>query len=74
MHKISCSINQISDQSQTGKLITIPPAKTIIVPAQGDTGANVSATNNMSIIHAYFKYDTLAILLFYIEFVVAVNY
>ena len=59
-HKIRFGINQISDQSQSGKLITIPPAKTIIVPAQGDTGANVSATNNMSIIHDYFTYDTPA--------------
>ena len=30
------------------------------MPAQGDTGANVLATNDMSIIHDYFKYDSPA--------------
>ena len=31
--------------------------QTVTIPAQGDIGANVSATNNMTIIHNYFKYD-----------------
>ena len=59
-HKIRFGINQSSNIAQSGKLITIPSAKTIIVPAQGDTGANVSAMNSMSSIHDYFTYDTLA--------------
>ena len=31
----------------------------VVIPAQDDTGANVSATNSVSIIHNYFEYDKL---------------
>ena len=59
-YRLKFGINQISNKSQSGKSIILPPVKTVIVPAQGDTGANVSATNDMSIIHNYFKYDSPA--------------
>ena len=59
-HNIKFGINQINDHTQSGKSIVLPPVRTVIVPAQGDTGANVSATNDMSIIHDYFKYDSPA--------------
>ena len=59
-YNLKFGINQISNNSQSGKSIVLPLVKTVIVPAQGDTGANVSATNDMSIIHSYFEYDTLA--------------
>ena len=45
---------------QSGNTIVFPPVKIVIVPAQGDTGANVSATKDMSIIHNYFEYDSPA--------------
>ena len=57
-YNLKFGINQISNNSQSGKLIVLPPVKIVIVPAQGDTGANVSTTNDMSIIHRYFEYDT----------------
>ena len=53
-------INQISNNSQSGKSIVLPPVKTVIVPIQGDTGANVSATNDKTIIHNYFEFDSPA--------------
>ena len=56
-YNLKFGINQISNKSQSGQSFILPPVKTIIVPAQGDTGTNVSATNDMSIIHNYFKYD-----------------
>ena len=59
-YNIKFGINQINNHTISGKSIVLPPVKTVIVPAQGDTGANVSAPNNMSIIHDYFKYDSPA--------------
>ena len=59
-YRLKFGINQISNKSQSGKLIVLPPVKTVIVPAQGDTGANVSTTNDMSIIHNYFEYNSPA--------------
>ena len=58
-HKIKFGINQVSDYTQSEKLIVLPPVRTVIVSAQGDTGANVSVTNDMLIIHDYFKYEAL---------------
>ena len=59
-YNLKFGINQISNKSQSGKSMVLPPVKTVIVPAQGDMGANVSATNDMSIIHNYFEYDSPA--------------
>ena len=59
-YNIKFGINQINNHTISGKSMVLPPVKTVIVPAQGDTGANVSATNDMSIIHDYFKYDSPA--------------
>ena len=59
-YNLKFGINQISNNSQSGKSIVLPPVKTVIVPAQGDTGANVSATNDISIIYNYFEYDSPA--------------
>ena len=56
-YNLKFGINQISIKSKSGKSIVLPSVKTVIVPAQRDTGANVSATNGMSIIHNYFEYD-----------------
>ena len=59
-HYIRFGINQINNTTQSGVPIILLPVKSVIVPAQGDTGANVSATNDMSIIHDYFEYDSPA--------------
>ena len=59
-YNLKFGINQISNNSQSGKSIVLPPVKTVIVPAQGDTEANVSATNDKTIIHNYFEYDSPA--------------
>ena len=53
-------IKQISNNSTSGISLVLLPVKTVIVPAQGDTGANVSATNEKTIIHNYLEYDTPA--------------
>ena len=37
-------------------IVLSPLHNSYIVPAQGDTGANVSATNDILIIHNYFEY------------------
>ena len=50
------SINLKFNIKQMNKIIK-DVQQTVTIPAQGDIGANVSATNNMSIIHNYFKYD-----------------
>ena len=49
-HNVKFGINQINNHTLSGKSNILQPVKTVIVPAQGDTGANVSATNDMSII------------------------
>ena len=56
-YNLKFGINPINNNSQSGKSIALPLVKTVILSAQGDTGANVSATNDMSIIHSYFEYD-----------------
>ena len=52
-YRLKFGINLISNKSQSGKSIIFQPVKMVIVPAQGDTGANVSITNDMLIIHNY---------------------
>lgn len=42
---------------ESGKAVIILPLKTIIVPAQSYTGANVSASNDIGIIHDYFEFN-----------------
>ena len=59
-YNLKFGINQISNNSQSGKPIVFLPVKTVIVPIQGDTGANVSATNDKTIIHNYFEFDSPA--------------
>ena len=43
------NIDQINKKIKTGK--------TVAILAQGDTGANISATNNVFTVHNYFEYD-----------------
>ena len=59
-HILKFGIKQISNNSASGISFVLPPVKTVIVPAQGDTGSNVSATNDKTIIHNYFEYDSPA--------------
>ena len=58
-YNLKFDINQINSKSKSGISMVLPPVRTVIVPAQGDTGANVSATNGKTIIHDYFEYDSL---------------
>ena len=58
MYNLKFGINQINNKSKSRISIVLPPVKTVIVPAQGDTGANVSATNDKRIIHIYLEYDS----------------
>lgn len=51
------NVDQINTNIETGKTVVVPSDKTVVIPAQGDTGANVSATNIVSITHNYFEYD-----------------